>query len=114
MWWHGLWTSQNLPTTWEEFVEVFKKQFLQTVQQLLSLSRKSFPSLEDYVHHALTQLQKSDLEGENWFITCVVNDITNTNYHWIVHDKDPETFEEAVNIILQYHQSLIRITKNLS
>ena len=59
-WWRGLRTAKNLPTTWEGFVDVFKKQFLQPpsqteqAQHLLTLSSKSFTSLEDYVHHALT------------------------------------------------------------
>ena len=26
-------------------------------------------------------------------------------YHWIVHDKDPTTFEEVVNIVLRYHRT---------
>ena len=110
-WWRGLRTAKNLPTTWEGFVDVFKKQFLQPpsqteqAQHLLTLSSKPFTSLEDYVHHARTQIQKSGLTGEKWFVACFLNGIPNGDYHWIVHDKDPTTFEEAVNIVLRYHRT---------
>ena len=48
-------------------VDVFKKQFLQPSSQseqaehLLTLSSKPFTSLEDYAHHARTQIHKSEL-----------------------------------------------------
>jgi hypothetical protein len=107
-WWRGLRTAKKLPETWENFVEIFKKQFSQppsqteAAQNLMTLSSKTFRSLDDYVHHTRTLIQKSGLEGEKWFIACFLNGIPNSDYHWIVHDKDPDTFEDAVEIVLRY------------
>ena len=61
---------------------------------------RQFSSLNNYVPHPRTQIQKSGLDGDNWLIACFVNDIPNLDYHWIVHDKDPKFFEEAVEIVL--------------
>ena len=69
------------------------------------LSNKPFTSLQDYVHHAQTRIQKLGLTGEKWFVACFLNGIPNGDYHWTVYDKDPTTFEEAVNIVLQYHRT---------
>ena len=86
-WWRGLRTMGKLPDTWTDFVTVFKGQFLQppsrteAAQALMNLSSKKFSSLEDYVHHARTQIQKSGLEGDNWLIACFVNGIPNSDYH---------------------------------
>ena len=33
------------------------------------------------------------------------NGIPNGDYHWIFHDKKATTFEEDVNIVLQYHRT---------
>ena len=68
----------------------------------MNLSSRKFSSLQDNVHHARTQIQKWGLEGDNWLIACFVNGIPNSDYHWIVHDKDPKSFEEAVEIVLRY------------
>ena len=92
-------------------VDVFKKQFLQPpsqiehTQHLLTLSSKPFTSLEDYVHHAQTQIQKSRLKGEKWVVACLTNGIPNGDYHWIFHDKVATTFKEAINIILWNHRT---------
>ncbi len=107
-WWRGLRIAEKLPTSWADFVNTFKKQFLQppsateAAQSLLTLSSRKFPSLEDYVHHVRTQCQKSGLEGEKWFIACLLHGIPNSDYHWIVHDKDPSDLEEAIEILLRY------------
>ena len=66
------------------------------------LSSQPFIYLEDYVHHAWTHIQKSGLTGEEWVVACFLTGIPNGDYHWIVHDNDPTTFEEAVNIVLWY------------
>jgi hypothetical protein len=66
------------------------------------MSSKLFRSLDDYVHHTRTLIQKSGLEGEKWFIACFLNGIPNSDYHWVVHDKDPATYEVAVDIVLRY------------
>ena len=68
----------------------------------MNLSSLKFSSLEDYVHHTRTQIQKSGLEGDTWIIACFVNGIPNSDYHWIVHDKVPISFEEAIEIVLRY------------
>ena len=39
------------------------------------------------------------LEGEKWFIVCVLHGIPNSDYHWIVHDKDPINLEDAIDIL---------------
>ena len=62
----------------------------------MNLSSRKFLSLEDYVHHARTQIKTSGLEEDNWLIACFVNGIPYSDYHWIVHDKDPNSFEEAM------------------
>ena len=68
-WWRGLRTMGKLLDTWTDFVTVFKGQFLQppsrteAAQALMHLSSRRFSSLEDYFHHARTQIQKSGLEG---------------------------------------------------
>ena len=87
---------------------MFKRQFLQppsqteAAQNLMTLSRKSFHPLDDYVHHARTLTQESGLQGEKWFIASFLNSIPNFDYHRIVHDKDPDTFEDAIEIVLRY------------
>ena len=86
-WWRGLRTIENLPDTWTDFVTVFKGQFLQPpsrtkpAQPVMKLSSRKFSSLEDYVHHTRTQIQKSGLEGDTWIIACFVNGIPNLDYH---------------------------------
>ena len=85
--WRGLHTTGKLPDTWTDFVTVFKGQFLQppswteVAQALMNLSSWKFSSLEDYVHHATTPIQKSGLEGDNWLTACFVNGIPNSDYH---------------------------------
>ena len=74
----------------------------EATQALMNLSSWKFSSLEDCDHHARTQIQRSGLEGDNWLITCFVHGISNSDYHWIVHDKDPKPFEEAVEIVIRY------------
>ena len=71
-------------------------------QALMNLSSRKFSSLEDYVHHSRTQIQRLGLKGDNWLIACFV---PNSDYHWIVHDKDPKSFEEAVEIVLRYQRT---------
>ena len=68
----------------------------------MSLSRQKISSLEDYVHHTRNQIQKWVLGGNNRLIDCFVNGIPNSDYHWIVHDKVPISFEEAIEIVLRY------------
>ena len=72
----------------------------------MNLSSRKFSSLENYVHHARTQIQKSGLEGDNWLIACFVNGIPNSDYHWIVQDEDPKSFDEAIEIVLCYQRTL--------
>ena len=71
----------------------------------MNLSSRKFSLLEDYVHHARTQIQNLGLEEDNWLIACFVNGIPNSDYQWIVHDKDPKSFEEAVEIVLHYQRT---------
>ena len=77
--WHGLRTTGKLPDTWTEFVTIFKGQFLQppsrteAAQTVMNLSSWKFSSLEDYVHHVKTQIQKSGLDRDNWYLACFVN-----------------------------------------
>ena len=71
----------------------------------MNLSSRKFSLLEEYVHHARTRIQKSGLEGDNGLIACFVNGIPNLDYHWIVHDKDPKSFEEAIEIVLRYQRT---------
>ena len=67
----------------------------------MNLCSRKFSSLEDYVHHARTQIKKLGLEGDN----CFVNGLPNSDYHSIVHNKDPKSFEEAVEIVLRYQRT---------
>ena len=46
--------------------------------------------------------KKLGLDGDNWLIVCFVNGISNSDYHWIVHDKDPKSSEETIEIVLHY------------
>ena len=71
----------------------------------MKLSSWNFSSQEDYVHHTRAQFQKSSLEGDIWLIAYFVNDISNSDDHWIVHDKDPKSFEEAIEIVLCYQRT---------
>ena len=65
----------------------------------MTLSSRSFHSLNDYAHHTRMLVQKLRLEEEIWFIVCCfLNDIPNSHYHWIGHDKDPKSFKDVVNI----------------
>ena len=85
---------------------VFKGQFLQPPSHTkvveMNLSNRKVSSLEDYVHHTKTQIQKSGLESDIWLIACFVNGITNLAYHWIVHNKDLKSFEEVVETVCPY------------
>ena len=71
----------------------------------MNLCSRKFSSLEDYVHHPRTQIQKLGLKGDNWLIAWFVNGIPNSNYHWIVQDKNPKSFEEVVEIVLRYQST---------
>ena len=104
-WLCGLKTAKNLPTTWEGFVYVQPPSQTEQAQHLLMLWSKPFTSLEDYALHARTQIKKSGLTGEKWFVSCFFNGIPNRDYHWIVHARTPQTFEEAINIVLRYHMT---------
>ena len=57
------------------------------------------------MHHAQTQIQKTSVMGEKCFVACFLNGIPSGDYHWIVHVKDPTTFEEVVKIVRRYHRT---------
>jgi hypothetical protein len=73
---------------------------MEATQNLMTLSNKSFRSIDDYVYHTRTLIQKSGLEGEKWFIACFLNIIPNFDYHLVVHDNDLATFKDTVDIVL--------------
>ena len=72
------------------------------------LSSKSFHSLGDYVHHTSLkfwkQIQSSRIEGNWFFITCLLNGISNSNYHRIVREKDPKTFEVTFKVCASMYE----------
>ena len=59
-------------------------------------------------YHTQNVNSKVRVEGENWFISCFLNDIPNSNYHWIVYDKDPKTLDDILKIVPWYMHKLER------
>ena len=106
-WWHGLCNAQKLPSAWDNFINIFKKQFLQPSYETEATQNLPFLVVNfillKIIFILLRPNSKNGISKDNkWFIAFLLHGISNSDYLWIVYDQDPTDLWETIDILLRY------------
>ena len=99
-------TTKKLPKTWMTSLIFFNDSFYKHIiklklhKTLIILTCKSFCFLSIVLIIFVRKYNEFGLKRENALLNVSFKNILNLNYHWIVNDQDPRTFEYIVEIVL--------------